>query len=422
MRKRLICWALTLCLLAGAAWAEETEQGATEAESAQADADVDALLADVTATVESKLERVLRRYAAMGACVCVIENGAVSYTYCYGTARNGNTPITPDTCFQVGSISKLVSAIGLMRLVEQGKATLEDELGALLGFEVRNPAYPDTPVTLRQLLTHTAGLRNSGDYTQALSGDVLPLPQALGQRAGYAFMAQTEPGSRREYCNFGGGLAGSLIERLSGQKLDEYMTANVFAPLGITAAYQPGLLPKGTPIANLYAMPERRLTKQLIDEPAMPEGDWERDYVFTAGKLTISAPDLSKLMIVLCDGGICGDARILGESTVQEMLTPQNNRLSVACESGNGLFVNIITDDQVQGRVMYGHGGKANGMLCAAYVDPTDRTGVVMLTNGCYNKSSRNGVGMLGRAVMRVIYQDMLADVHEVVDPFLVEE
>ena len=113
--------------------------------------------------------------------------------------------------------------------------------------------------------------------------------------------------------------------------------------------------------------------------------------------------------------------RLLKESTVAEMTARQNHRGSVACESGHGLFMNIITDDQVEGRTMYGHGGKANGMLCAAYFDPTDRTGVVMLTNGCRNRSVYNGVGMLGRAVLRVCYGEIIERDHVTRDPFLVE-
>ena len=169
-------------------------------------------------------------------------------------------------------------------------------------------------------------------------------------------------------------------------------------------------------------MPRRQLAKALReDSTAIASPDAETHYFLTAGKLVISAPDLAKLLIALCDGGVYQNARILKESAVREIITPQNYRGSVACESGNGLFLNIITNDQVEGRTMYGHGGKANGMLCAAYFDPADRTGVVMLTNGCNNRSVYNGVGMLGRQVMRLCYELLITPTHAVEDPFLVE-
>ena len=115
---------------------------------------------------------------------------------------------------------------------------------------------------------------------------------------------------------------------------------------------------------------------------------------------------------------MCGDARILKESQTAEMTARQEYTGSVACDSGNGLFLNIITDDEVEGRTLYGHGGKAYGMLCAAYFDPTDRTGVVMLTNGCNNKSDANGVGVLGRDILTLCYERIIDPFHQVEDPF----
>lgn len=368
------------------------------------------------------LKTAFARYSTLGACVAVFQNGEITHTYCYGVQRIAGADITPDTCFQVGSISKMVANIGLMQLLAEQNISLDAEIGDVLGFGVRNPAYPNTPVTLRQLMTHTASLRDGGGYQSALSGEDLTLETLFGSRADTSFYSGYEPGLRREYSNFGGGLIGSLIEKLSGQTVDEYMQQHVFDPLDITAAFQPTLLDESVPLAAMYHMPERRIAKDLRDGPApVTEPDYQRHYTYTAGKLTISATDLCKLLIALCDGGMYGNVRILKESAVGEITTRQNYRGSVACESGNGLFLNIITDDQVQGRTMYGHGGKANGMLCAAYFDPADRTGVVMLTNGCRNNSVYNGVGMLGRVVMRICYDQLLSGGEGVKDPFEVD-
>ena len=370
----------------------------------------------------AKLDEMFKRYDTLGACVAVIQNGSIAYVHCYGQAKPGGPDIAADTVFQVGSISKMVANIGLMQLLDKCDIALDSELGDVLGYPVRHPDYPNTPVTLRQLMTHTASLRDSGDYQAALYGSPRPLSQLLGQRARFTFYRNQEPGFERAYSNFGGGLIGSLIEALSGQTLDGYMQENVFAPLAITAAYQPSRIPEDTPMADMYVMPQRRLAKALGEDPtAITQPDAETHYFLTAGKLVISAPDLAKLLIALCDGGVYQNARILKESAVREMTTPQNYRGSVACESGHGLFMNIITNDQVEGRTMYGHGGKANGMLCAAYFDPSDRTGVVMLTNGCNNRSVYNGVGMLGRQIMNLCYELLITPTHTAEDPFLVE-
>lgn len=374
------------------------------------------------ATVEEELSRYFGMYDTLGAVVAVIQNGEVTFTYPYGKTKPGGEAITADTLFQVGSISKMVANIGLMQLVTEQDIPLDIPLSDLFGFEIVHPQYPQFPVTLRQLMTHTASLRDGGFYQEALGHSGEPLSDVFSKKDEYAFYGSMKPGTKRQYSNFGGGLIGALIEALSGQTADDYLRENVFEPLDITAAYQVSRIPEDRQLADIYRMPEKMLGKRLRDDTTnITEPDGEMHYFLTAGKLIISAPDLCKLLIALCDGGVYENTRILSESAVREMTTRQNNIGSVACESGHGLFMNIITDDQVQGRTMYGHGGKAYGMLCAAYFDPTDRTGVVMLTNGCKDDSMHNGVGMLGRVIMRICYNRVVNPTHETENPFAVE-
>lgn len=373
-------------------------------------------------TPEYYIHSALRRFDTLGACVAVFQNGEVTDVFTYGERRIGGEGITADTVFQVGSISKMIANIGLMQLVEEQHISLETDLSDLLGYPVRNPAYPDDPITLRQLMTHTASIRDGIDYQSALKGNITPLSTALGERASRHFYSAYKPGQKRMYSNFGGGLIGALIEKLSGQTLDDYMKEHVFDPLGVTAAYQAARLPENVPTADLFRMPEKRIAKTLRDDTQLnTAADPESHYYLTAGKLIISAPDLAKLMIALCDGGIYQDARLLKESTVDEMITVQDDIGSVSCETGNGLFMNILTDTQVEGRTLYGHGGKAYGMICAAYFDPTDRTGVVMLTNGCNDDRMYNGVGLVGRTVLSLCYEHIIDPAIAVRDPFEVQ-
>ncbi len=398
-----------------ASTAGETANGAgTGGGEATADA--------TTAAFTEKLDALLARYDTLGACVCIIDNGEIAYTHCYGTLSPEGEPVTEDTMFRVGSISKMVTAMGIMQLVETGAASLDGDLSALLGYAVRNPAYPDTPVTLRQLMSHTAGFRDSSFYTNALRGQITALDELFATQNRYLFYKQTQPGTAWEYSNFGGGLLGAVLESLSGETVDAYMTEHVFTPLGITAAYQGALLPLDTPVADMYAMPSGRLTVALRDTAdVVTTADPLHDYTLTAGKLTISAPDLAKLAIALCNGGLSGDTRVLMESSVAAMLTPQNNLGSVTCQSDWGLDVCVLEDTMVQGRTLYGHGGKANGMLCAVYFDPTDRTGVVMLTNGCNNTSRLNGVSKLSALAVQLCYADWIEPRYLAKNPWLVE-
>lgn len=117
-----------------------------------------------------------------------------------------------------------------------------------------------------------------------------------------------------------------------------------------------------------------------------------------------------------------GDVRVLDESMTVQMRTVQNGIGSVTGNSDRGLCMNIVTDTIVAGRTLYGHGGKANGMLCAAYFDPADRTGVVLLTNGCNNGPEHQGVGMLSINVIRLCYAQLIDGQHITENPWMVAE
>ncbi len=407
--------------------APDTEDEASEEVSADTLAQDTQTLSDLqqnlSLSTQEKLNSLFAKYDTLGACVCIIKNGKIAYTFCYGSIAPDGDAITTDTLFRVGSISKMITGIGMMQLVENGVAGLEDDVSDLLGVTVRNPHFPSVAVTLRQLMTHTAGLRDSGFYNLALEGKITPLDAlfATGKRS-YQFYSTFRPGTRVKYSNFGGGLLGSIIEAQTGQTLDAYMKDHVFTPLQITAAYQGALLPQSAAVADMYAMPSRKLQATVREGEASQVCDPMTDYTLSAGKLTLSAPDLAKLLIVLSEGGAYGQTSILQQSTVNDIRTVQNGIGSVTCKSGRGLEMNIITDTIVQGRTLYGHGGKANGMLCAAYFDPSDRTGVVMLTNGCNNRRSYQGVGLLSVMTIRLCYAELLDNQLEADNPWLVTE
>jgi len=373
-------------------------------------------------TPQERLDAAFRKYSTLGACVAVFENGEITFTHTYGVRAIGGEKVTEDTLFQVGSISKMIANIGLLQLMEAKNIPLDAELGDVLGYAVRHPQFPSVPVTLRQLMSHTASLRDTRMYDNGLNGNGFTLQNLLTKQSEYTFYSAYEPGKRREYSNFGGGIIGSVIEQLSGETLDDYMHANVFAPMGINAAFQPARFAADAPFADMFRMPDRYLAKRLSDDKTLVTSpDPDRHYGFTAGKLILSAPDLCRLLIALCDDGYYQQTPLLSARAVGDITTRQDFIGSVQCETGHGLFMNIIKDDQVEGRTLYGHGGKAYGMICAAYFDPADRTGVVMLTNGCEDDSVHNGVGMLGRVIMRICYNRIVNPTHETENPFAVE-
>src|SRR3546814_6271887 len=134
---------------------------------------------------------------------------------------------------RIASISKLVTAIGVMRLVEAGKLDLYADAGELLGFPLRNPAFPDTPITLRLLLSHRSSLTDAAGYWQTPLGgrlrDILDDPGAWD--TGHA------PGSYFRYTNLNFPLIAQVMERASGERFDRLMHRLVLRPLGIQGCF-----------------------------------------------------------------------------------------------------------------------------------------------------------------------------------------
>lgn len=134
------------------------------------------------------------------------------------------------------------------------------------------------------------------------------------------------------------------------------------------------------------------------------DADGQTSYTHSAGGLTMTAEGVAKVLIAIAGDGSSYGVQLLQPQTVAQMRTVQNNIGSVHCNAERGLNLNIITDALVEGRTLYGHQGKAYGTISAAYCDPTDQTGVVMLTNGC-DDSTFNSVARIARALITQAYE-----------------
>ncbi|GHU67554.1 serine hydrolase [Clostridia bacterium] len=350
-----------------------------------------------------RFERILREYQTVGASICLIKDGRIIDVYNFGRANRGdNIPVTDETLFRVASITKMVTMVGFMRLWEMGNFNLDDDIGDHYDFPIRNPFYPTEPITFRQVMTHTASLLDGGHYYRALNGDVVNLQSVFTGDFTVTDFQRRKPGTYYAYSNFGGSLLGSMIELFTGMTADEWMSYAVYRKLGITASYFTPGLPEGAQIARIYNGADMTLDSMALTEGEMVE-DPLNNYTSTAGSLSIRSIDLAKVMILLMGDGTYEGVRVLNQSAVEMIRTPQNSIGSVKIDTNRGLDLNIYTDSIVKGRTMYGHQGKAYGAICAAYFDPTDQSGVVLLTNGC-DDSTVNSVARIARAIISAAY------------------
>lgn len=335
---------------------------------------------------------------AVGGLVLVSQEGERLYGYTHGWGDKAKTrPVTEDTVFKVASVTKLVTAIGVMQLVEQEKLSLDAPLTDLSAAAVRNPRYPQTPVTLRQVMSHTSSISSEAPYSRK--------PRWAHIDDDSSYFCAWQPGTRYEYANLNGGFLGSLIERASGQSLNTYMAENVFSPLGVNAAYAATLLPDAAPLSNTFS-PDgstyRTAAAYLKDGLEYEDTcDPDRHYRSSVGSLYISAVGLEKLGMALAGDGSVDGVRLLAPETVRLMREDQRiiPGSTVTGESPYGLCLYRHTMDW---DVWYGHQGRWEGMLADVFFEPATRTVVVFIANGVKREPGRE-VASLAESALEFI-------------------
>lgn len=312
-----------------------------------------------------------------GLAATVIRDNRIVWARAYGWADVAHARLVkPDTAFMLASISKTAMATGVMQAVEAGILDLDADVNDVLPFPVRNPAHPDVPITLRQLLTHTSSIQDNwwvivptytkGDSPVAL-GDYLrnylsPSGDVYHPRRNYDHWA---PGVRYQYCNIGAALAGYLVEAASGIAFDRWCDERVFGPLGMTNT--------GWHLADVVrstvAMPYR-----FHHDKFVPYGQYGYpDY--PDGELRTSAIHLSHHLLSFMNFGAYGGQRVLRRDTVEEMRRVQ----FPAVANFQGLIWYRWT---LHGMALMGHNGGDSGVATQMFFRPSDGIGVVVLANG----------------------------------------
>ena len=306
--------------------------------------------------------------------------------------------VTADDPVRVASISKLVVAIGVLRLVEQHRLDLDADVSDALGWRLRNPAFPDAPITLRLLLSHRSSLTDGVDYVLPLDADmrsVLSDPKAWD--AGHA------PGTWFHYANFNFPVIAAVMERGTGERFDRLMDRLVLRPLQLDACYNWARCPPATKRRAVVIYRDRQPTKDLPEQvaacPITPARDGSCDLatwragvngaVFAPqGGLRISARGLAKVGRLLLGHGAVDGVRLLSPASVRMLTAPVwtwdggNGETEGGFYCRYGLAVQFeatpgCKDDPFgDGRPRLGHGGDAYGLRSGLWVDLQAGTGV----------------------------------------------
>lgn len=338
------------------------------------------------ADVQRCVEEIFRRNRTVGGTMGLVVQGRLAGVFPYGLARvQEQVPVTEDTFFRVASVSKLVFAFAALRLVEDGLLELDADIGTYLGYRVRNPRYPDTPITLRQLLTHTASLLDNALYDGPGIDGEMTMRQLLTPPNDAVDFSHDEPGTVFCYSNFGAGIAGSMMEIVTGERFDDLMQRLLFHPLGIRASYAPRRISPVDGLACGYYVSRVFPPRVAYDAPALaarplPPVDPEMDFTWSPGRLIIRAGDMAKLLRLLLSDGSVDGVRILQPASVELMRTCQDGLGSVR-HAGRGLNVAVLEGLCGKGRII-GHQGVAYGMNAELWGDVERNSGLVMQTSG----------------------------------------
>jgi CubicO group peptidase (beta-lactamase class C family) len=307
-----------------------------------------------------------------------------------GDAGVAGRPVTADDPVRVASISKLVVALAVMRLVDQGKIDLDRDVSAYLGWRVRNPAFPDTPITMRQLLTHRTGMRDNVDYIIPLDGrleTVLANPKA--------WEAKYKPGAWFSYANLNSPLIAATMEAATGERFDRLVARLVLGPLGIDACFNwstgcsPGRRYRAVTLLRTNGDLAIDAPRTMPDPcPYLKASDGSCDLstyklgqhgsTFSPqGGLRISANDLAKIGRTLLNGGkpLLSKKAFAEMTKVQWRFNGKNGDDDKGYFTAYGLGVHIHKDSK--GKTWLGHVGEAYAFRGGFWLDMKGKLGVM---------------------------------------------
>ncbi len=308
-----------------------------------------------------------------GAVVAVVRDGKLTFAKGYGCADYENsTPVDPErTLFRVGSVSKLFVWTAVMQLVEQGKLDLDADVNTYLDFKI--PATYPQPITLKDLISHTAGFEGSDQGLLQRPKERHSLEEYVKR---YIPLRVFPSGKIEAYSNYGAALAGYIIERIAGLSFNDYIETNLLTPLGMTRSTFRQPLPGN-------------LASDLANGYYFAQGQYEKagfEYIvpYPVGSLSSTGTDMAKFMLAHLQNGRLDDRRILSEQTAQQM----HGQLFTHDPRIKGMAYGF-NENRINGQRILSHGGATLIFYSKLYLIPDQRFGIFIATNAPGGASTR---------------------------------
>ena len=343
------------------------------------------------------IDAIAKTYGVRSMQIALIKDGRVTDGYSFGYATKNTDLMTNDHNLRIASLSKVITAMNMMRAQELGYLDIDEDISGYWGFDIKNPNN-NRPITLRNIFTHTSSIK-SLDYSNIAS--------QLKDSSSFRNVVPGTAGSWA-YNNYAVGVGGDTVERAMIRTINDFMDEQFNAGLGIDASFAPGRL-KDKRYATLYRNSgevARTAEAQAQNMGSNTPGS-DTNAMYFAGGYTGSASDVAKMLAVLANKGAYDGKRYLTEESVNTMLA----EYCTASEHG-GTFGQCIPMRHVYNycgaNELYYHTANAYGLLGMGSFDPQTRNGVVVLTIGAAEARDAQGVYSACSEITRYCYENLM--------------
>ncbi len=334
-------------------------------------------------------ERLLVKHRVQGASLLLSDGKRTAQVHT--SVANPCHPAGETTLYRVASITKMATALVTLMCADEGLFTLDTPIADLL---------PDGPnmdvldqVTVRHLLCHTSGLKDMPEVDACLRAGA-PFHTLLNTHN----ISFARPGKVMEYCNFGFGLLGCLLEHVTGLCISELFRMKLFEPLGMRASLDASTLDEKAVMPISRVLPYKKgsdVTITRLGRIPLNSPDPLRHYGHTAGAMYTDAPSLAKMLDLIGSGGVYDGNRLISAGLMAEMTRVQSSTPTRTY----GLGLVLLNRPAISGRRLLGHQGFAYGCVDGAFIEEGTGRKVVFL-NGGASEAREGKLGLVNRDVL----------------------
>jgi CubicO group peptidase (beta-lactamase class C family) len=351
---------------------------------------------------EAAIQQLMQTTPIVGLSVAVVKDNQIIYNHSFGYKDlEQQLPLQNNNIFRIASISKSFTSTAMMQLIAKKQISLNQDVSELVGFKIRNPRFPNTVITLKMLLSHRSSINDSEGYFSLDAID--PSKNPNWEKSYNAY----EPDKGYMYCNLNYNLAGSILEKATAVRFDQYIQQQILEPLGLYGGYNVNALDSNL-IAKIYEY--KSDGAKFIHSPSAYAPRTEEINNYTMGRSTpifsptggmkISAHDLAEYMIMHSQLGKHNGKRIIPKKLSKQMqsIISEEENYGMALETSTQL---------IEGKTMIGHTGVAYGLYSIMFFEPKEKIGFVVISNGCDPKIIKGVNGVLHKTV-NILYDNLI--------------